>query len=89
MATPAQPSNARPASSPAAAGTVCKTRTDLLDRLARLLVDLGRAKFALAEALENGDRVQRHSAQFDITTLRQDCGRIRVELECHRLQHGC
>jgi hypothetical protein len=69
--------------------TVCKIRTDLLDRLAGALENLVRATLGLTSAMKNRDAVQDELAQFEIERLQSDCADIRVELKCHREQHGC
>jgi hypothetical protein len=68
---------------------VCKTRTDLLDRLANAVERLGRAKLSLRESVE--ERVFTSSRFFssEVDKLRNDCGLIRAELEYHRASHGC
>jgi hypothetical protein len=68
---------------------VCETRIDLLDRLAGILVSLSCATFELTSAGRNGDTVSYEFAQFEVERLRNDCNSIRLELECHRAQHGC
>lgn len=68
---------------------VCKTRTDLLDRLAAILASLSCATFELTTAGQSGDAVNYEFAQLEVERLRDDCNCVRVELECHRAQHGC
>ncbi len=68
---------------------ICRTRADMLDRLANILSNLGRVKLEIVRLAEAGD-----SAGYDIETwkamqLRKDCHDIRFELEAHRAQHGC
>ncbi len=69
--------------------SVCKTRTDLLDRLASAVERLGRAKLSLRESVD--DKVVSSSRFFgsEVERLRTDCGLIRAELEYHRASHGC
>jgi hypothetical protein len=61
----------------------------LLDRLAGALENLVRATLGLTSAMKNRDAVQDELAQFEIERLQSDCAGIRVELKCHREQHGC
>jgi hypothetical protein len=75
--------------SPASTTSVCKTRTNLLDRLGGLVANLNRAALELASAEENLDVVQYDSARSVVQGLRNDYRVIRVELERHRAQHGC
>ena len=66
-------------------GQVCKTRTELLDRLAGALESLGRAKLSL----EAGEIIYGQSIRNRVDGLRVECGTIRRELEFHRIVHGC
>ena len=75
--------------SPASTTSVCKTRTNLLDRLGGLVANLNRAALELASAEENLDVVQYDAARSVVQGLRNDYRVIRVELERHRTQHGC
>jgi hypothetical protein len=66
--------------------TVCKIRTNLLDRLAAAVENLGRTKLFL----ETGsDPIQEQSLRSQLNVLRGECGTIRRDLELHRLSHGC
>lgn len=69
--------------------SVCQTRTDLLDRLASIVASLGLAKRELWSSVESGDRGQSESARVEVERLRHDCNSVRLELECHRVHHGC
>jgi hypothetical protein len=69
--------------------TVCRTRTDLLDRLADAVESLGRAKLDLRNTVESGDLSQGDFVRMEVERLRKDCGSIRVELEYHRANHRC
>ena len=68
---------------------VCKTRADLLDRLAGAIQELGRAKLQLTDTFEEGKALNLESAQFEVFRLRDECTGIRLELEYHRAQHHC
>jgi hypothetical protein len=65
---------------------VCKTRMDLLDRLAGAVGRLGRAKLSLETDGPNSDGREKYSLR---DALRNECGTIRSELEYHRVSHGC
>jgi len=69
--------------------TVCKTRTDLLDRLADALESLGRAKLTLETDRPNGDLIYKNLIRHQVHALRDECSSIRQQLETHRLSHGC
>jgi hypothetical protein len=58
---------------------LCRTRTDLLDRLAYVVAELGRAKLQLANG-SAGDAMR-----MDVERLRHDYGDIRDELERLRI----
>jgi len=77
------------ARSPGSTTSVCKTRTDLLDRLGGLIATLNRAAIELTSAEESLDVVQYDSARLGVQGLRNDYKSIKVELEHHRAQHGC
>lgn len=68
---------------------VCRTRTDLLDRLAGLVANLGCAKLQLTNSIETEDAVQLECARLEIERLRNACSSLKAELENHRAQHGC
>jgi hypothetical protein len=68
---------------------VCQTRTDLLDRLAAILANLGLAKLQLWSSVESEDPIPYESACIEVERLRQDCTEVRAELESHRARHGC
>jgi hypothetical protein len=70
-------------------GGVCKTRTDLLDRLAGALESLGLAKLSLETGSLTVDDVHAESIRNHVDGLRSECGIIRRELEFHRISHGC
>jgi hypothetical protein len=70
-------------------GEVCKTRTDLLDRLASAIESLGRAKLSLESGSLEGDVFHEDSIRNQVDGLRLECGIIRQELEFHRSAHGC
>ena len=66
---------------------VRKIYFELLDRLAKTLANLNRAKCLLSNAIENGNAVQYESTRFDVEKLRADCSDIRLELAwCHAQQ---
>lgn len=67
--------------------SIAKIHGDLLDRLARTLSSLGRAKSLLRSAIEAGDATQYEWAYFEVEKLRVDCSNIRVELEWRRAQN--
>jgi hypothetical protein len=71
------------------AGSVCQTRSELLDRLASTLEKLGRAKLNLRALLEEGADQPLEFVTHELEQLRSDCGSIRAELEYHRTAHGC
>jgi hypothetical protein len=71
------------------AETVCKTRTNLLDRLAAAVESLGRAKLFLETESSGNNPYQEQSLRYQVDVLRLECGTIRRELEFHRLSHGC
>jgi hypothetical protein len=75
--------------SPIPIGSICKIRADLLDRLARVIVSLGDATIWLTSIDDDNDAIQFESARFEVERLRENRDSIRVELECHRAQHGC
>jgi hypothetical protein len=75
--------------SPFPISATCKTRTDLLDRLAGTLSNLRRATVKLSSAVESGDTAQSRSVQIAVERLRKDCSSIRAELQEHRATHGC
>jgi hypothetical protein len=68
---------------------VCKTRMDLLDRLAGAVERLGRAKLSLETDGQNADGREKHSVRDHADALRNECGTIRSQLEYHRVSHGC
>lgn len=71
------------------ATAVCQTRSKLLDRLAEVVADLGRAKLGLISAAETADAFGYDSASFEVERLRRHCARVKLDLESHRSQHGC
>jgi hypothetical protein len=75
--------------SPFPISAICKTRKDLLDRLAGTLASLGRATVELTSAVEDGDTTHSRSVQVAVERLRKDCSSIRAELQEHRATHGC
>jgi len=75
--------------SPFPINATCKTRTDLLDRLAGTLASLGCATVELTSAVENGDTAHSRFVQIAVERLREDCSSIRVALRQHRAAHGC
>ena len=75
--------------SPTHGGAVCEMRTNLLDRLADVLANLGHAKLELTAAAEDGDGILYESARTEVGRLRSESTSIRYELEHHRAQHGC
>ena len=74
---------------PASVNLVCQTRTDLLDRLAAVVANLGLAKLELAAAGQSGDAVRYENTRLHIEGLRAGCRGVRAELESHRARHGC
>jgi hypothetical protein len=68
---------------------VCKTRTDLLDRLASAVESLGRAKLSLETGSPESASIHEESLRNRVDALRLECGMIRHELEFHRITHGC
>jgi hypothetical protein len=75
--------------SPPSSHTVCETRTNLLDRLAGILANLRRSTLALTNAMENESTFEDASSRFEVERLLNDCHDVRIELECHRKEHGC
>lgn len=70
--------------------TVCKTRAELLDQLARAVESLGRAKLSLeAGPDDEAASAQTQAIRGQIEGLRTECGTIRRELAWHRMSHGC
>lgn len=64
-----------------------KIHIDLLDRLAKTLANLSRAKRLLTSAIESGNAAQYKSTYFEVEKLRADCNEIRIELAwCHAQQ---
>jgi len=68
---------------------VCKTRSDILDRLASAVERLGRAKLSLCGCMEDCASTPGPFVAGEVEQLRTDCGLIRAELEYHRASHGC
>ena len=79
----------RSAQSSSSISTICQTRTDLLDQLAATLANLSHATLGLASAIESGNPVQYGLAEFELEQLREDCSKVKIELERHRARHGC
>ena len=75
--------------SPSSTSQVCKTRTDLLDRLADVIASLGHSKLELTGAAEEGDMLLYESAKYKVVKLRGESTSIRSQLEQHRSQHCC
>ena len=71
---------------PTSVSSVAKIHADLLDRLARTLANLGRAKCLLRSAIEMGDATQYESAYCELEKLRADCSEIRLELAWRHAQ---
>ncbi len=68
---------------------VCNVRSELLDRLAGAVEQLGRAKLDLRECLEHSTAFPGRFISGEVDQLRAACGLIRAELEYHRASHGC
>ncbi len=75
--------------SPSPTTSVCQERTNLLDRLAGLLVDLGNAKVEFRSSVLTGNSDECESARYQVEKLRDACSTIRLDLESHRAEHGC
>lgn len=69
--------------------SVCAVRTELLNRLASTVEQLGRAKLNLRECLDDGAFMPGKFVTGEVQELRSACGVIRKELERHRASHGC
>lgn len=67
----------------------CKTRIEILDRLASAVERLGRAKLSLETDAPKVSGCERESLRNHLDELRLECGSIRGELEYHRVIHGC
>lgn len=66
--------------------SIAKFHADLLDRLAKTLANLGRARCLLRSAIEAGDATQYELAYFEVEKLRADCSEIRLELTWRHAQ---
>lgn len=89
MAIPNARNNQRALQSASMFGGVCKTRAELLDRLAGALETLGLAKLSLETGSFNIADEHAESIRNHVDGLRIECGIIRRELEFHRISHGC
>jgi len=82
-------SGAKPGMAATATDPVCGTRTDLLNRLAAAVEELGRVKVELTLLLPASKVPERLFVESELIRLRDHCNAVRIELESHRAQHGC